>query len=55
MDWPEGELKNVVDHYGAYPEDKEEFAGLFGYNITYLNCRFIKDSNNYLFISEFKG
>lgn len=39
-----------------YPSDEEEFAGLYGYNMTYLQSGFLKGSNRfYVFPSDFKG
>jgi hypothetical protein len=56
LDWPDGKPENAIDHHTEYPGDTDEFAGLYGYNITYLNCRFLKGSQVfYLFTSEFKG
>lgn len=56
MDWPSTEPKKVIDYMQEYPDDKSDFCGLYGYNMTYTNCNFLGQSNKYyLFTSEFKG
>ena len=59
MKWPfnaEQTSKTVIDYVHAYPTDQDDFAGLFGYQMTFPQCGFIGHSNRYYLIeSEFKG
>ena len=48
--------KVVIDYFPDYPKETDTFCGLFGYNLTYTPCRFLKGSSRfYLLQSEFKG
>ena len=46
----------VLDYQFEYPEDGEEYSGLYGYHMTYASSDFLGNSNRYyLFMSEFKA
>lgn len=46
----------VIDYFEEYPTDQDEHCGLYGYNLTYSDCKFIGNSNRfYLVLSEIKG
>jgi hypothetical protein len=60
--WPptsaEGGVESelVVDKVKAYPSDKDEFAGIFGYNQSLISYNFIGNSSRFaLFESPFKA
>jgi len=60
MTWPlaaeDAKSETVIDTQGEYPADDAEFAGLYGYNLTYTHAGFLNDSNRYYLISsEMKG
>ena len=59
INWPftsESDTQTVLDYKEEYPTDDGHYAGLFGYQMTYVNCGFIGTSNRYYLIqSEFKG
>jgi len=37
----------VIDLQHQYPNDDEDFAGLYGYNLTFNKCGFLGASNKY--------
>lgn len=57
--WPrEGEAKpvTVIDYSAAYPSETDEFAGLFGYQMSFYSSKFLKGSNRfYIFSTEIRG
>jgi hypothetical protein len=45
-----------LDYIDKYPDEKDEFCGLYGYNQTWAECKYLGTSNRYLLtVSEIKG
>mmetsp|Transcript_33620 Transcript_33620/g.51820 ORF Transcript_33620/g.51820 Transcript_33620/m.51820 type:complete len:279 (+) Transcript_33620:947-1783(+) len=59
LPWPKEEEKEAItaiDYAPDYPKDDAQFAGLFGYNMTYTSAKFVGSSNRFFFFTnEFKG
>jgi hypothetical protein len=58
MAWPlDGQPpRTIIDRMPDYPSDDQEFAGLFGYQMTYTHCGFLDTSSKFFVItSETKG
>ena len=48
--------ETLIDRVAACPSDQQEFAGLYGYNDTYMQANFLAESPKFfLFTSELKG
>jgi hypothetical protein len=46
----------VIDRVSDYPKESDEFAGLYGYQMTYSQSGFLHDSDRFFVISsEIKG
>jgi hypothetical protein len=50
IDWADNKNSTVLDYQLEYPDESNEFAGLYGYNLTFSNCNFIAGSNRFFLI-----
>ena len=59
FDWPvksESQSQAIIDYKTGYPKDTDAFSGIFGYQMSFTNSKFIGLSNRFfMFTSEFKG
>lgn len=53
LNWPSTEATLLVDYVPVVT--RRDFAGIYGYNDSFIHSGFIDESNFFLFSSEYKG